>query len=312
MTAARQRHLPRHREPELEREITRSPSLGYEAPEESGLVRCLAHGFPSPLVRWHFHEEYELHLITETSGRAFVGDWIGPFQPGHLVLCGPRLPHNWISLDAPEGGVTGRDRVIQFRHEPIERAAAEIPELREALQLLERSRHGIEFFGLADRALEHWNAVKATHGLERLARFLEYLADLAKCTDYRLLSNVQMQGVEGDAEVDQINVIVNRITANLSEPIAMSDIAAELGMSESRFSRFFKRSTGNSFTDFVNRVRINSACHLLMQTDHYVTDICYQVGFNNVANFNRRFLEIKGMTPTEFRRQSDSRYSNLA
>ena len=114
-----------------------------------------------------------------------------------------------------------------------------------------------------------------------------------------------MQGVEGDAEVDQINVIVNRITANLAEPIVMADIAAELGMSESRFSRFFRRSTGNSFTDFVNRVRINSACHLLMQTDHYVTDICYQVGFNNVANFNRRFLEIKGMTPTEFRRQSD-------
>jgi AraC-like DNA-binding protein len=81
-------------------------------------------------------------------------------------------------------------------------------------------------------------------------------------------------------------------------------------MSESRFSRFFKRSTGNSFTDFVNRVRINSACHLLMQTDHYVTDICYQVGFNNVANFNRRFLEIKGMTPTEFRRQSDHRFGS--
>ncbi|MBT2300052.1 AraC family transcriptional regulator [Variovorax paradoxus] len=312
MTSVRHRHLPRHREPELERDITRSPSLGYEAPEETGLVRCLAHGFPSPLVRWHFHEEYELHLITETSGKAFIGDWIGPFEPGHLVLCGPRLPHNWISLDVPAGGAAGRDRVIQFRHEPIERAAAEIPELREVLQLLERARHGIEFFDFAECALAHWDAVKAARGLRRFALFCNYLADLAQCTDYRLLSNVQMQGVEGDAEVDQINVIVNRITANLAEPIVMADIAAELGMSESRFSRFFKRSTGNSFTDFVNRVRINSACHLLMQTDHYVTDICYQVGFNNVANFNRRFLEIKGMTPTEFRRQSDHRFGGGA
>jgi AraC-like DNA-binding protein len=308
MTSARQRHLPRHREPELERDITRSPSLGYEAPEETGLVRCLAHGFPSPLVRWHFHDEYELHLITETSGKAFIGDWIGPFQPGHLVLCGPRLPHNWISLDVPEGGAAGRDRVIQFRHDPLERAAEEIPELREVMQLLERSRHGIEFFGLAERALAHWDAVKGARGLRRFALFCEYLADLAQWTDYRLLSNVQMQGVEGEAGVDQINVIVDRITSNLAEPIVMADIATELGMSESRFSRFFKRSTGNSFTDFVNRVRINSACHLLMQTDHYVTDICYQVGFNNVANFNRRFLEIKGMTPTEFRRQSDHRF----
>jgi AraC-like DNA-binding protein len=39
-----------------------------------------------------------------------------------------------------------------------------------------------------------------------------------------------------------------------------------------------------------------------------VTDICCQVGFNNVSNFNRRFLEIKGMTPTEFRHRSDHRF----
>ena len=305
--AARQRHLPRQRQPELERDFARSPSLGYEAPEV-GLVRCLAHGYPTPLARWHFHDEYELHLITATAGKAFIGDWIGPFVPGHLVLCGPRLPHNWISLDTPEGGVAERDLVIQFRHEPIERAAAEIPELHEVLQLLERARHGIEFFGMSQQARSHWEHVKAVRGLRRFGVFCEFLADLAQCTDYRLLSSVQMQGAEGDAQLDQINGIVNRISANVAEPISAGEIAAELGMSDSRFSRFFRRSTGNSFTDFVNRVRINSACHLLMQTDHYVTDICYQVGFNNVANFNRRFLEIKGMTPSEFRRQADSRF----
>jgi len=90
--------------------------------------------------------------------------------------------------------------------------------------------------------------------------------------------------------------------------LSASEAAAELGMSESRFSRYFRRATGNTFTDFVNRVRINRACHLLMETDRLVTHICYEVGFNNVANFNRRFLEIKGMTPSEFRRQADHRF----
>ncbi|SFD32025.1 AraC-type DNA-binding protein [Paracidovorax konjaci] len=309
MPSARTRP-PRQRHPELERDFARSPALGYEDAEDTGLVRCLAHGVPSPLVRWHFHEEYELHLITETSGRAFVGDWIGPFGPGHLVLCGPRLPHNWISLDTPEGGAPGRDRVIQFRHDPVARAAESIAELRDVLPLLDRARHGIEFFGMAAAAQAHWDAVKASRGLRRFAVFCDFLADLAECTDYRLLSTVQMQGVEGEVQVDQINRIVNRILADMAEPISLSAAAAELGMSESRFSRFFRRSTGNSFTDFVSRLRINSACQLLMQTDHYVTDICYQVGFNNVANFNRRFLEIKGMTPTEFRRQAESRFGS--
>jgi AraC-like DNA-binding protein len=243
-----------------------------------------------------------------TSGKAFVGDWIGPFQPGHVVLCGPRLPHNWISLDLPDGGVAERDLVIQFRHEPIERAAAMIPELADALPMLERSRHGIEFFGLADEVQRQWRHIKSCRGIERFAAFCTLIARLNGCTDYRLLSNVQMQGEDDAAGLDRINVIVDRLTADLAQPLTAAALAHEMKMSESQFSRFFRRATGNTFTNFVNRIRINRACQLLMETERRVTHICYEVGFNNVANFNRRFLEIKGVTPSEFRRQAGHRF----
>lgn len=302
------RPVPRQRQPELELDVARSPALGYEAPEDTGFVRCVAHGFPTRLARWHFHDEYELHLIVATSGKAFIGDWIGPFEAGHLALCGPRLPHNWISTDLPEGGVALRDLVIQFRHEPIAHAAEQIPELAEVMALLERARHGVEFFGLSERAQSHWHAVKGAHGIERLAAFVAYLRDLARCTDYRLLSSVRMQGEHDEHDNDRVNVLLNRIMRDYAQPLSAADIAAEIGMSESRFSRFFRRATGNTFTDFVNRIRVNRACQLLMETDGLVTHICYEVGFNNVANFNRRFLEFKGLTPSEFRRQADRRF----
>jgi len=308
MPTPRDRSLPRQRQPELEHNHARPPSLGYEATEDVGMVRCLSHGFPTPLARWHFHDEYELHLITATSGKAFVGDWIGPFHPGHVVLCGPRLPHNWVSIDLPEGGVPERDLAIQFSHEPIAHAAEMIPELAEVMPLLERARHGIEFFGMSEQAQAHWLTVKNARGTRRFAAFFDFLADLARSTDYRLLSNVQMQRDDNDTELEQINAIVDRIAGDAGASLTASQAAAELGMSESRFSRFFRRATGNTFTDFVNRVRVNRACHLLMETDRLVTHVCYEVGFNNVANFNRRFLEIKGMTPSEFRRQSDHRF----
>ena len=146
--------------------------------------------------------------------------------------------------------------------------------------------------------------------MQRFAAFCDFLADLARCTDYRLLSNVQMQGEDDDTELEQINAIVDRVTSDVAQPLSAGEVAAELGMSESRFSRFFRRATGNTFTDFVNRVRVNRACQLLMETDRQVTHICYEVGFNNVANFNRRFLEIKGMTPTEFRREANHRFGH--
>jgi AraC-like DNA-binding protein len=299
---------PRQLKPELERDHSRSTELGYESPDQAGFIRCLAHGYPTPLARWHYHDEYELHLITATSGKTFVGDWIGQFQPGQLVLTGPRLPHNWVTMDLPEGGVDERDLVIQFPHEPIEAGSRHIQELRELMPLLERAKHGIEFFDMFEPALQHWKRVKSRHGLARFSAFCDFLGELAQCSDYRLLSNAQLQSVDNDAQLDQINAILSRITENLADPLSAADLAQELDMTESRFSRFFRRATGNTFTDFVNHVRVNRACQLLMESDLLITNIGYEVGFNNIANFNRRFLDIKGMTPSEYRRQVAKRF----
>ena len=305
---ARHRILPRQLAPELERDYLRSPALGYESAEEGGMIRCLSHGYPTPLARWHYHDEYELHLIVASTGKAFVGDYIGTFQPGHLVLTGPRLPHNWITLDLPEGGYPQRDLVIQFQHDPLAKAAQHIRELEEVMPLLARARNGIEFFGMSEQATESWHKIKEARGLERFAAFTSFLCQLARWSDYKLLSHAQLQSVDDDAQLNQIESIVSRITEDLTQQLSAADLAAELEMTESGFSRFFRRATGNTFTDFVNQVRVNRACQLLMESDRFITHICYEVGFNNVANFNRRFLNLKGMTPSEFRKQVDSRF----
>ena len=304
--------LHRIRSPELEHDVGRTPNLGYEPAGSFGHVRYLEHGYPNPLVRWHYHEEYELHLIVATRGKVFVGDYIGHFETGHLVLTGPRLPHNWISTDVPEGGVALRDIVLQFADAPLRQAAALIPELGEVLPLLERARHGIEFFGLSQRARERCERIKQLHGLARFAEFTELLGELVRSTDYRLLSTVQLQSFEDDASLARISTIVDFISEHYAEGFSMVDLCERVGMTESSFSRYFRRATGNSFTDFVNRLRINKACQLLMETERYITNVCYDVGFNNVANFNRRFRELKGMTPKEFRRQADARFGAAA
>ena len=306
MFKSSQRNVQLRRQfPEIEFEHRRLPELGYEPIGDVGFIRCIAHGYPTPLARWHFHPEYELHLIVATSGNAFVGDWMGHFEPGHLVLCGPGLPHNWVSLDMPDGGVARRDLAIQFLPAPIFEAALKIPELAEAIGMLERARHGIEFFGMSDAAERHWTRVKASQGLKRFSLFCDFLADLARCTDCRTLSSMQFDtGQDGEPIVD----IVNRIAANPAEPVSVTRMAAELGMDTGRFGRLFRRATGNSFVGYVTQMRVNKACQLLMETDSYVTSICYEAGFNNVTNFNRHFLEIKGTTPSEFRRTRYQRF----
>jgi AraC-like DNA-binding protein len=299
--------------PELETRLSRAPVPGGEAPEDSGTVRCLSHGFPSPHSRWHFHEEYELHLIVAASGDAYVGDWTGPFQPGHLVLTGPWLPHSWVS--ANEGPADGaqphaarRDLVVQFHHAPIEAAARHIRELAEVLPMLQRSRRGIEFFGMSELAEREWHRVAQSRGLRRLSIFMELLHALAHCTSFRVLSSMPQEQADESGELDRVHALAQRLLNGDAQPAPAGDLAGELGMSVSRFSRCFRRATGRTFTDFANRVRVNQACKLLMESDALIKQVCFEAGFNNLANFNRRFIEIKGMTPSEFRRRAGDRF----
>lgn len=281
----------------------------FEAKDRYGFLRYLEHGVPSPLVRWHYHHEYELHLILETKGKVFVGDYIGNFEPGHLVLTGAGLPHNWVSEDIdPHSPVILRDRVLQFDHEPLEVASGIFPELKGLIHFLERARYGVEFFGMSDIVNQHLLAIKAYEGVDRFAEFMKLCATLIQSTDYRLLSTLPIQVNDNHPSMHQMNKIISHISENYTQTFSMAEICAELGMSESQFSRFFRKATGNYFTEFINRLRINKACQLLMETHLYITDICYAVGFNNVANFNRRFLEFKGVTPTTFRAHAEARF----
>lgn len=293
---------------QMEHHCVRDPRLGFEPDGRYGFLRYLEHGIPSALVRWHYHDEYELHLICATSGKVFVGDYIGTFGPGHLVLTGPNVPHNWVSLDTPADGVKLRDMVIQFSHAPLEQMAAAIPEVKALMPLLQRASYGIEFFDVSERARQRFMRIREGSGLTRFIEFLTLLGELAASSDYQLLSTVPMQSCDDDEALVRINAAVNFIVQNVSRPLSMKDLAHQLGMSERMFTRFFRAATGNSFTDFVNRLRINKACQLLMETERYVTNICYDAGFNNVANFNRRFLEFKGMTPKQFRQQASGRF----
>jgi AraC-like DNA-binding protein len=72
-------------------------------------------------------------------------------------------------------------------------------------------------------------------------------------------------------------------------------------MSEPTFSKYFKRATGQNFSDLVRKLRLAHARRLLEHSDKAISDICYEVGFSNLSNFNRHFLKDAGVTPREYR-----------
>ena len=73
-------------------------------------------------------------------------------------------------------------------------------------------------------------------------------------------------------------------------------------MSVPAFCNYFKRSTKKTYIDFLNEVRVGYACNLLMDTKKPVIDICYESGYNTMANFHKQFLKIKKLTPLQYRK----------
>lgn len=274
---------------------------------KSGAIRYLEHGYPSPLVRWHYHNEYELHYIVASSGKVFVGDYIGEFHPGSLTLTGPRLPHNWISNTGAIQHYALRDMVVQFEHATVESTAAQIPEFLELLPLLDAARLGIEFPDMQQQAEHYMHAIRESSGPSRLGYFCQFMHELARSRGYKTLSSAHIESNIDEVALDKINTVVNFMVSRFHENVSLGQAADLVGMNISYFSRFFRKSTGNTFSEFLTRIRISKACELLSTSDRQVTSICYEVGYNNVANFNRRFLERKQMTPREYRRHAQQR-----
>ena len=105
---------------------------------------------------------------------------------------------------------------------------------------------------------------------------------------------------------------VNRHAYSFAEDLKLPDVAELAGMTESTFSRFFQKNTGNSFSDHLAKLRLWQACKLLADTDVAITDICFQVGYMNISNFNRAFLRKHKMTPSSYRKLSRQRLTMRA
>jgi AraC-like DNA-binding protein len=261
------------------------------------------HGYPFHTVRWHLHPEMEIHQVTATCGQYYVDDFIGEFVPGNLVLTGPNLPHNWIS-HVPEGAsIPLRSRVVQFPEDLLQRIAELFPDTGGFAELFQSSRRGVVF---SDACSERCSSILAdlvhARGPRRASLFLDLLTLLAADGEARTLASVTYLPDPSGFMTASVNKALSFINDNLTEGFAETALAATAGMTAPALSRSFRKHTGMGVVEYVNRLRINLACQLLMNDAAMsVTDICYATGFNNLSNFNRQFLRRKGMSPSRFR-----------
>ena len=95
--------------------------------------------------------------------------------------------------------------------------------------------------------------------------------------------------------------VITSARERLCEPISLHDMSRVAYLSEFHFNRVFHQITGLPPAKFISAMRLNEAKRLLLNSNLSITDMCFEVGYNSLSTFTRRFTQRVGLGPREFR-----------
>lgn len=256
--------------------------------------------------RWHYHSELELIYFQQGKGTRFVGDHIGNFEKGDVVLLGSNLPHYWrfdnVYFEHPHEHQADV-RVIHFNDNFWGDRFINLPENIKLKTLFERAKRGLIIQGHGKvKVIKLINDLTDAEGIKRIILLLEVLNIIAESEDIATISSKGFNLHMEKEERDRINAVYNFAMNNFKRKISLAEPAEIAGLSSNSFCRYFKSRTGKTFSRFLNEIRVGHACRLLVDGKLSVKEICYDSGFNNFASFHKNFKTITSKSPLSFQK----------
>ena len=252
---------------------------------------------------WHYNSEYELTLTLNSRGQRFIGDNISFYEDGDLVLIGPKIPHTWYSSGDVDPTRSHQAIVLWFTEKFVSGMIEPHIELRPIEKLLKASARAVVFsdtkrLSAGEIIRDMLDQTPATRLLS-LLRVLLILADDhdASC----LTSDVSETTSYPAATEERIGRVIAYLHTHYRDEIAIPGLMRIAALSRSSLHRSFKQQTNMTIGDYVAQLRIGNACALLMNSEKPISLIADEVGYSNLAHFNRQFKALKGKTPREFR-----------
>lgn len=251
----------------------------------------------------HQHKEYELNFIENGKGvRRIVGDSVEEIGDYELVLIGGEdLEHVWEQGNCRSTDI--REITIQFPGDIFGSGLLSRNQFASIKRMLARAGHGLSF-PLASIMKIYSVLDTIASEQERFIQFLKFLYilyELSVSGDSRVLASSSFAHSAKSTESRRVQKVKQYIDDNYSKPLKLAELADLVGMSPVAFSRFFRRRTDRTLSDYIVDIRLGHAARMLVDTTKNVSEICYECGFNNLSNFNRTFKAKRNYTPREFR-----------
>jgi len=232
-------------------------------------------------------------------GRFLIDDAEYTINEEDLLIISPFRPHAFF-----EENVNSRMIVLQFNDDLIADAGEEVKDLVIKEPLITRSNNSV-----IHRKLEKLVRELVTENSEKAPAFefaSKILVERIFLTVIREMKWEKAGDGSGKIKKKRLHETIRYIHENYYRPISLARAAREANFSEYYFARYFKKTMGSTFKEYLENIRINKAKRFLRNTEASVTEIAISNGFNSINSFERAFKKKTGETPLVYRRRHRS------
>lgn len=230
----------------------------------------------------HQHEYYELELIIEGEGKHVVNGETGTLKTGDVVFVTPMDRHGYESCLI-------RTITVHFSGMYLS------PMFKNALSQ-SKNRIISDVGSTVRRYFEETHKVFMGDGGYKEVK----LKNLVELILLELMPDSFADANSSFGVADRLSEAIGYINVNFTKEITLSSIESQFGLTSSYFSHAFKKRTGKTFVSYIAEKRVDYAKKLLLSGER-VIDTCYECGFSSERNFTRRFKELTGVSPKEYK-----------
>jgi AraC-like DNA-binding protein len=247
----------------------------------------------------HQHDEIQISFIEKGTGTLLVGDTISSFAENDIFILGSNLPHAFKS--DKKGSEKSKMLTLFFTETSFGESFFKLNELAEINYLFSKSLQGLSLTSNKTEIIKNFLKLKNASKLARFILFLEILKMVSDATSNPLSTFVYAKKYS-DTEGKRMRNVFDFTIENAHQKISLDHISNIANMTKNAFCKYFKKRTNKTYVSFLTELRIENACKLLKSDkDVSINEIAYKVGFNNISNFNRKFKEVKKVTPISYR-----------
>ncbi len=254
---------------------------------------------PELVFRWHHHSYWEIFGVVAGEGQALIGDYHQRVEPGEIYVTAPRVPHSFFALTDPEREQAAGDFFVFVID--LDALAPLVDKIR--LQRWEKAaRGGLCYRGdVACEVINMLAVAEKQKGLPQTISALQIVERLMAARRSKPLTGFVLPETLSQRDTERIERVLGDLHSRFAESVSLPKLAAANGMSEKTLSRIFKKSTGQTVVEYLNRLRVSIACQRLTGSDQPITQIAYDCGFGSLSSFNRMFSRYQKMTPSAYR-----------